>query len=137
MVGVTETQSWQRIVRMVDQKSRWDIADIDMERYMGSAFQYIMELLGTEEDPAPRRLDPSGESSLRLAKRMRLDVVKRMVSPPVTELTQMADEHFAVPDIPVPYWRSSQAHWPWKGNGTGNRKKSRRKRKKNPPPIDD
>ena len=134
MVGVTETQSWQRIVRMVDQKSRWDIADIDMERYMGSAFQYIMELLGTEEDPAPRRLDPSGESSLRLAKRMRLDVVKRMVSPPVTELTQMADEHFAVPDTPVPYWRSSEAHWPWKGNGTGNRKKSSRKRKKDTTP---
>ena len=67
---------------------------------------------------------------MRLAKRMRLDVVKGIVSPPVTELTQMADEHFAVPDMPVPYWRSSQAHWPWKGNGTGNRKKSSRKRKK-------
>ncbi len=118
MVGVTETQSWQRVVRLADEKSRWDIADADMERYMGAAFQYVMELLGVERDPAPRRLDPAGESSLRLAKKMRLDVVKGIRSPPVTELEQMAEEHFAVPSVPVPYWTSSDANRPWKSNST-------------------
>ena len=117
MVGVTETQSWQRVVRLADKQSRWDIADTDMERYMGAAFQYIMELLGADKDPFPRRLDPAGESSLRLAKKMRLDVVKGILSPPLSELEQMADEHFAVPSSPVPYWVSSEAHRPWKKNG--------------------
>jgi hypothetical protein len=124
MVGVTETQSWQRIVRAADKKSRWNIADDDMERYMGSAFQYVMELLGVEEHPAPRRLDPSGEGSLRLAKRMRLDVVKGIVSPPLLQLAHMADEHFAVPSTPVPYWEISQSHRPWHGNGSAAERKN-------------
>jgi hypothetical protein len=124
MVGVTETQSWQRIVRVADKQSRWDIAGEDMERYMGSAFQYVMELLGVEEAPAPRRLDPSGESSLRLAKRMRLDVVKGIVSPPLSQLAHIADEHFAVPQTPVPYWDVSQSHRPWHGNGAPTQEKT-------------
>lgn len=115
MVGVTETMSWQRIVRMADKKSRWDILSEDMEKYMGSAFQYVMELLSGDADPAPRRLDPAGEASLRLAKKMRLKVVKSLVSPPIEELVLMADEEFTLPDAPVPYWNVSDAHRPWAG----------------------
>ncbi len=118
MVGVTETQSWQRVVRLADKKSRWDIVDDEIECYMGTAFQYVMELLGVDKDPLPRRLDPAGESSLRLAKKMRLDVVKGIRSPPLAELEQMAEEHFALPSSPVPYWTSSEAHRPWKTNST-------------------
>ena len=116
MVSVTETQSWQRIVRVADKQSRWDIGGDAMERYMGSAFQYIMELLDSAQDPAARKLDPAGESSLRLAKRMRLDVVKGLVSPPIAELELMADEHFRVPDTPVPFWKTSQAQRPWRNS---------------------
>ncbi len=114
MVGVTETQSWQRIVRMAGEKSRWDIAGSDMEGYMGRSFQYVMQLLRREDDIVPRRLDPAGESSLRLAKRMRLEVVKGLISPPLHELVSKADEHFRLPDVSVPYWDVSKAHRPWR-----------------------
>ena len=117
MVGVTETQSWQRIVRVAGKKSRWDIHDAQVERYMGRAFQYVMQLLGTDDDHAARRLDPAGETSLRLAKRMRIDVVKGLVSPPIHELVSMADEHFRLPEVPVPYWELSEAHRPWTRRG--------------------
>ena len=121
MVGVTETQSWQRVVRMADKKSRWDIEDSDLEGYMGRSFQYVMQLLGRDEDALPRRLDPAGESSLRLAKRMRIKVVKGITSPPIHELMAQAAEHFHLPDTPMPYWEHSKAQRPWGTRATDPR----------------
>ena len=121
MVGVTETQSWQRVVRMADKKSRWDIEDSDLEAYMGRSFQYVMQLLGRDEDASARRLDPAGESSLRLAKRMRIQVVKGITSPPIHELMAQAAEHFHLPDTPMPYWEHSKAQRPWGTRATDPR----------------
>src|SRR5574341_1598857 len=45
MVGLTETQSWQRAFRALAQTSRWDLQDDDVERHMAVAFQLIMYLL--------------------------------------------------------------------------------------------
>jgi hypothetical protein len=113
MVGVTETQSWQRVFRAAAEASRWDLADPDVEGYMALSFQYVMELLG--EDPvSAQRLDPAGEGSLHLAKRMRIDVIKRVTSPPVDAVAALADEHFQLPATPVPYWESSDAQKPWR-----------------------
>ena len=113
MVGVTETQSWQRIVRIAEQKSRWDIPETDAERYMSAAFQYIMELFGDDDEPIAKRLDPAGTSSLQLASRLRLDVIKAIASPPIPELEEMANDHFRLPTIAVPYWKLSKAQRPW------------------------
>lgn len=82
---------------------------------MGASFQYIMELLDGG-DATPYRLDPAGESSLRLAKQMRIDLMKRVKSPSTPSLEAMADEHFRLPaDMPLPYWDSSGTHRPWNG----------------------
>ncbi len=116
MVGLTETQSWQRAFRVLAEASRWDLSDAQVEMHMGVAFQYIMEVLVSGNGAAAaQRLDPSGEASLRLAKRMRLDVLKSLVSPPVQELVTMADEHFSLPESALPYWESSAAQRPWRG----------------------
>ena len=112
MVGVTETQSWQRVFRVAAEASRWDLADEAVEGYMGISFQYVMELLSHDEASA-KRLDPSGEASLHLAKRMRIEVIKKVTSPPIGELEQAADEHFRLPAATVPYWNASDAQKPW------------------------
>ncbi len=115
MVGLTETQSWQRAFRVVSEASRWDLSDDQVEMHMGLAFQYIMEVLVTGNGGAAHKLDPAGESSLRLAKRMRIDVLKSLVSPPIERLVTMADEHFGLPGSDLPYWESSAAQRPWRG----------------------
>jgi hypothetical protein len=125
MVGLTETQSWQRAFRVVAEASRWDLSDAQVEMHMGVAFQYIMEILVSGNGAAAQKLDPSGEASLRLAKRMRLDVLKSLVSPPVQELETMADEHFGLPESALPYWESSTAQRPWRGRQITARKSSR------------
>ncbi len=113
MVGLTETQSWQRVFRVAAETSKWDLSDDEVEAYMGASFQFVMELLSKDE-PAALKLDPSGEASLHLAKRMRIGIMKRMTSPPLDELTTMADEHFNLPpDRRLDYWRESSAQRPW------------------------
>ncbi len=113
MVGITETQSWQRVFRVAAEASRWDIGEQLVEDHMSMSFQYVMELL-SGATPTALKLDPSGESSLHLAKRMRIDVMKRVTSPPIAELTSMAEEHFTLPTGGrKEYWLASAAQNPW------------------------
>jgi len=113
MVGLTETQSWQRTFRVLAQTSRWDLLDDQVERHMGIAFQLVMEQLG-HGDAFARRLDPSGESSLRLAKRMRVDVMRARLAADAESLTRVADEHFGLPQHSLSYWETSAAQRPWR-----------------------
>ena len=119
MVGLVETQSWQKTFRALAQTSRWDLPDDEVERYMAVSFQLIMEVLSGPH-AAARRLDPSGHSSLRLAKRMRIDVLRARMAPDLQSLTHAADEHFGLPAYALPFWDTSSAQRPWRGrNGDG------------------
>ncbi len=117
MVGLTETQSWQRAFRILAEASRWDLTVDAVEHHMGAAFQLVMELL-SEEDGAAHRLDPSGEASLKLAKRMRLDVMKAKLPADRDQLAELADEHFGLPKYDLSFWESSDTHRPWAGGET-------------------
>ncbi len=112
MVGLTETQSWQRAFRILAEASRWDLSDDSVEQHMGVAFQLVMELL-TGNDGTAHRLDPSGEASLNLAKRMRLDVIKAKLPGDRGQLAELADEHFGLPDYQLGFWETSDAQRPW------------------------
>jgi hypothetical protein len=112
MVGITETQSWQRAFQMIAEKSRWDLTDRFVEHNMGLSFQLIMEMLSDTLGMA-RRLDPAGEVSLNLAKRMRLDVVRNRIPADIPSLSSLADEHFGLPDYRQEFWESSGAQRPW------------------------
>jgi hypothetical protein len=122
MVGITETLSWQRTFKRVAAKSKWDITDESIDSHMGTAYHYIMENLSGLDNgsPAPdiaaRRLDPSGESSLSLAKKIRFAVVRNRMPGDIHHLTRIADENFALPERELEYWRESGSHRPW-GDG--------------------
>ena len=45
MVYVTDTESWQRIFQLASERSRWDLTDPDVARYVVRSFEYIMDLL--------------------------------------------------------------------------------------------
>ena len=114
MVGVAETQSWQRAFRILADKSRWDLRADVVDRHMAVAFELMMEVLS---GPAGRawRLDPSGESSLHLAKRMRLDVIKSRLPGDKRALAQLARQHFGLPHWNLPYWDAAAPERPWHG----------------------
>jgi hypothetical protein len=104
MVGLTESQSWQRAFRVMVERSRWDLSDDMVERQMAVSYQLVMDLLAAETAARARRLDPAGEASLRLARRMRIDVMRNRIPRDHWRLARLADERFALPSYELPFW---------------------------------
>jgi Zinc dependent phospholipase C len=112
MVGITETLSWQKAFKKIAQKSKWDLNDEALDRHMGTCFHFIMENLSRSEGGA-RKLDPSGDSSLALAKKIRMAVLKNNMRSDLDYLTEVAAENFSLPERELEYWKDSGSHRPW------------------------
>jgi hypothetical protein len=111
MVGVTETQSWHKAFRVLAASSRWDLEDEEIQRHMAAAFQLVMEVLSGQDSMA-KKLDPSGESSLHLAKKLRLDVMRNRIPGDHASLNALAEESFGLPDWEKPFWEISERNNP-------------------------
>ena len=94
MVYVADTESWQRIFHLVEEKSRWDLSDNEVEVYMKRAFDYIVDLLTRLDRAEPYKLDPAGTVPLREAKRVRRAALRRGGEEHVLE---QAQQHFGMP----------------------------------------
>src|SRR5205809_337325 len=113
MARLPESESWRWGFQVILENTRWDLPDDDVERHMAVAFEYVMEMLG-EEDAAARRLDPSGDKALRLAKQMRRQALHEGGREDPERMEQTAEEHFGLPAPALAYWRASQAQRPWR-----------------------
>ncbi|HWZ27623.1 MAG TPA: zinc dependent phospholipase C family protein, partial [Gemmatimonadales bacterium] len=116
MVHLTESQSWQLAFQIIAETSRWDLPGADVERHMAVAFEYVMESLG-QKDAAARRLDPSGEKALGMAKQMRREALATGGRDDPEQVSETAEEHFGLPDASLAYWRESKAQRPWRSTG--------------------
>jgi zinc dependent phospholipase C len=94
MVYVADTESWQRIFHLVEEKSRWDLTEQEVETYMARAFDYIVDLLTRLDRAEPYKLDPSGTVALRAAKKVRRAALRRGGEEHVHE---QAQQHFGMP----------------------------------------
>ena len=100
MVYVADTESWQRIFHLVEEKSRWDLSEQEVETYMARAFDYIVDLLIRLDRAEPYKLDPSGTIPLRQAKKVRRAALRRGGEEHVHE---QAQQHFGMPRSPLQY----------------------------------
>jgi hypothetical protein len=112
MVGLIETQSWQRAFQILTERSRWDLGDEMVDGHMATAFQLVMEVLCGTAGLA-HRLDPAGEASLGLAKRMRLDVMRARLPADRDRLNALAVEHFGLPEYALDHWQAADVRRPW------------------------
>lgn len=71
MVYVTDTDSWQRIFQLVSEKSRWDLSDAEVGRYLTRSFDYVVDMLSRWDKSEAFEFDPSGDAPLREAKKVR------------------------------------------------------------------
>jgi hypothetical protein len=94
MVYVADTESWQRIFHLVEEKSRWDLTDAEVSEYMARAFDYIVDLLGRMDRAETFKLDPAGTVALREAKKVRRAALRRGGEDHVKE---QAQHHFGLP----------------------------------------
>jgi hypothetical protein len=94
MVYVADSESWQRIFHLVEEKSRWDLAEREVETYMARAFDYIIDLMTRLDRAEAYKLDPAGTSPLREAKKVRRAALRRGGEEHVLE---QAQHHFGMP----------------------------------------
>src|SRR3977135_46268 len=65
MVYVADSESWQRIFHLVEEKSRWDLAEREVETYMARAFDYIIHLMTRLDHADVYILKPAGTNAPR------------------------------------------------------------------------
>jgi hypothetical protein len=94
MVYVADSESWQRIFHLVEEKSRWDLAEREVETYMARAFDYIIDLMARLDRAEAYKLDPAGTNPLREAKKVRRAALRRGGEEHVLE---QAQHHFGMP----------------------------------------
>jgi hypothetical protein len=94
MVVVADSESWQRIFQLMKENSRWDLGDGDVGRYLDRSFDYIVDFLRRIDKSEPYTLDPSGDQPLRLAKRVRRDVLRQNGD---ERLHEEAERYFGMP----------------------------------------
>jgi hypothetical protein len=94
MVIAADSESWQRIFQVMTENSRWDLADQDVGRYLARSYDFIMDLLMRMERAETFQLDPSGDEALRMAKRVRRQVLRDGGE---ILLRAEADRHFGMP----------------------------------------
>jgi hypothetical protein len=99
-VYVADTESWQRIFHLVEEKSRWDLSEEEVEVYMARAFDYIVDLLTRLDRAEPYKLDPAGTIPLRAAKKVRRAALRRGGEEHVHE---QAQQHFGMPPSKLKY----------------------------------
>jgi hypothetical protein len=112
MVHLTETNSWQKATRVVREYSRWPLGDEDVDRHLGLSFEFMMDLLGGSDSGA-LRLDPSGERPLKMAKKLRRQVLRDAGRRNAGVLQEAAHEHFGLPEIPLAHWQNVPQKLPW------------------------
>ncbi|MGH9884936.1 MAG: zinc dependent phospholipase C family protein, partial [bacterium] len=100
MVIVADNEGWQRIFQMMTENSRWDLPDGEVGEYVARSFDFVMDLLSRMDRAEPFKLDPSGDRALRLAKRVRREVLRGGGE---QRLREEADRHFGMPDSPLAF----------------------------------
>jgi len=94
MVIAADSESWQRIFGLMTEKSRWDLADHDVGRYLARSYDFIIDLLTRLDRSEAFSLDPSGDDALRFAKQVRRQSLREGGE---AHLRAAADKHFGMP----------------------------------------
>lgn len=71
MVHASDSQSWQRVMTVMAARSRYPLRDATVAAHLEVAFDYVVDCLTNGATGVARRFDPSGEASLREAKKLR------------------------------------------------------------------
>jgi hypothetical protein len=102
MVRVGDSDSWQRIFQLMSERSRWDLADVDVSMYLGRAFDYVIDVLSRLDRSEPHDQDPSGTRALRMAKRVRREALGEGGA---RAALRAAAKHFGMPATPLGFSR--------------------------------
>jgi hypothetical protein len=108
MVKFQADNRWTQIFDQVLRRSRFDIPDDLVEKYLSLAYDSTVDYLRHRHQSSPFRLDPIGDLSLRLAKKVRRLAMARGAAADPAELEATAEEFFPFPEQPLVFWPEMQ-----------------------------
>jgi len=106
MVVVADSESWQRIFRLMTDNSRWEFEDVEVGGYLDRSFNFIIDFLCRSDASEPCALDPSGDEPLREAKRVRRSALRTGGE---DELREQVERRFGMPESPLTFARDLSA----------------------------
>lgn len=112
LVHLADTKGWQETMRLARERSRWMLTDIEVERHLAVAYDYVMEMLRADTSRA-RLLDPTGHRPLVQAKYLRRRELVKGAWADRERMLEAATGHFGLPEHPLEYWLDSALERPW------------------------
>lgn len=71
IVRTADNENWQRVFKLMLERSRWDLEDAEVEAHLVRSFDYIVDFLQHDDRSEVCQFDPSGDHALRNAKQLR------------------------------------------------------------------
>jgi len=110
MISASADQRWIRIFDQIMKRSRYDVTDELVERYMSLSFDSIVDYLTERSESAPAALDPIGDERLHLAASLRLDTIGARTRKNESRLLETAERFFPLPSTEPRWWK--EVSWP-------------------------
>jgi hypothetical protein len=117
MIRVQDSDRWHSVFGTVIQRSRWALADSEVQSYVEASFDYVVDYLNRRQDALAATLDPIGEHNLSIAKRLRRLAIREGTRDRGV-LLGTADDVFPMPELPFGYWAERGPMPPGTNGGT-------------------
>ena len=112
MIHASADQRWIRLFDQILKRSRYDVTDDAVARYLALSFDAVVDYLRDRDDSPPARLDPIGDERLHLAASLRLDMFQARRRRDEAQLRATADRFFPLPAAAPRWWPEREAPQP-------------------------
>lgn len=104
MVRFQDNDRWHLVFNRMLERSRWPLTDLDVDRYLSTSFDSMVDYLLRRRAAFAAARDPIGEFNLQLSKKVRRLALRDGNADSPEQLRVMADDFFPLPEDALDFW---------------------------------